>query len=99
MCGIAGIVYQNDSLRTSAAAVRRMIALQRHRGPDGEGFYDTTGASLGHCRLAIVDLSETGHQPMCDTDGRYWITYNRLRNLGTQILGVQLHPVERGNFY
>jgi asparagine synthase (glutamine-hydrolysing) len=58
------------------SAVRRMIALQRHRGPDGEGFYDATGASIGHCRLAIIDLTDTGHQPMSDADGRYWITFN-----------------------
>jgi asparagine synthase (glutamine-hydrolysing) len=53
-----------------------MIALQRHRGPDGEGFYDSAGVSLGHCRLAIIDRSDTGRQPMQDPDGRYWITYN-----------------------
>ena len=58
------------------AAVRRMIAVQRHRGPDGEGFYDTAGVSLGHCRLAIIDLSDAGRQPMSDPEGRYWITFN-----------------------
>jgi asparagine synthase (glutamine-hydrolysing) len=57
-------------------AVVRMIALQRHRGPDGEGFYESSGVALGHCRLAIIDCSETGHQPMSDNEGRYWITYN-----------------------
>lgn len=76
MCGIAGIVYNGSLQEAPAAAVRRMIALQRHRGPDGEGFYNSTGASLGHCRLAIIDLSESGHQPMSDAEGRYWITYN-----------------------
>ena len=80
------------------AAVRRMIALQRHRGPDGEGFYNSIGASLGHCRLAIIDLSSSGHQPMSDAEGRYWITYNgeiynylelaeELRGLGHQFRG------------
>src|SRR5262245_48997331 len=76
MCGIAGLVYKSGPLEIAASAVRRMIAIQRHRGPDGEGFYDTVGASLGHCRLAIIDLSETGSQPMSDTEGRYWITFN-----------------------
>ncbi|UVT19561.1 MAG: asparagine synthase (glutamine-hydrolyzing) [Nitrospira sp.] len=57
-------------------AVRRMIQVQRHRGPDGEGFYDGKGVSLGHCRLSIIDLTESGHQPMTDQKSRYWITYN-----------------------
>ncbi|PYV61653.1 MAG: asparagine synthase (glutamine-hydrolyzing), partial [Acidobacteria bacterium] len=76
MCSIAGIVYEDGSQEAAMAAVRRMIALQRHRGPDGVGFYDTVGASLGHCRLAIIDLSDAGHQPMADLEGRYWITFN-----------------------
>jgi asparagine synthase (glutamine-hydrolysing) len=53
-----------------------MIAVQRHRGPDGEGFYDAPGVSLGHCRLAIIDCTDAGHQPMSDSKGTYWITYN-----------------------
>ena len=76
MCGIAGFVYETFPYDAARAVVRRMIALQRHRGPDGDGFYDTAGASLGHCRLAIIDLSSTGHQPMSASDGRYWITFN-----------------------
>src|SRR6266849_1575228 len=76
MCGIAGIVGEHGSAQDAKLAIRRMIALQRHRGPDGEGYYDGIGASLAHCRLAILDLTEAGHQPMCDWDGRYWITFN-----------------------
>jgi asparagine synthase (glutamine-hydrolysing) len=76
MCGIAGLVYDQGAPDDAAAAVRRMIALQRHRGPDGAGFYDGTGVSLGHCRLAIIDLSDMGRQPMADPTGRYWITFN-----------------------
>jgi asparagine synthase (glutamine-hydrolysing) len=76
MCGIAGLVYEGGKDQAAASAVRRMIALQRHRGPDGEGFYDTPGASLGHCRLAIIDLTDTGRQPMSDAEGRFWITFN-----------------------
>src|SRR5262245_42250431 len=76
MCGIAGLVYQRGAQPNALAIVRRMIALQRHRGPDGEGFYDTPGAALGHCRLAIIDLSDAGHQPMRDPSGRYCLTYN-----------------------
>jgi len=76
MCGIAGLVYNDGSQAAAQAAVRRMIKSQRHRGPDGEGFYDTVGASLGHCRLAIIELSDAGHQPMADPEGRFWITFN-----------------------
>ncbi|HEX8616501.1 MAG TPA: asparagine synthetase B, partial [Thermoanaerobaculia bacterium] len=53
-----------------------MIALERHRGPDGEGYYDGDGVSLGHARLAIIDLSDAGHQPMPDSERRYWLTFN-----------------------
>jgi len=76
MCGIAGIVGGRGPGEDAKIAIRRMIALQRHRGPDGEGYYDGIGASLGHCRLAILDLSEAGHQPMSDASSRYWITFN-----------------------
>ncbi|MEO6110255.1 MAG: asparagine synthase (glutamine-hydrolyzing) [Nitrospiraceae bacterium] len=97
MCGIAGIAYASSAKLEMAAAVRRMIALQRHRGPDGEGFYDSKGVSLGHCRLAIIDLTETGHQPMADQEGRYWITFNgeiyNYLELGEELreLGFQFH--------
>lgn len=98
MCGIAGFVYEGVRREAAMSVVRRMVALQRHRGPDGEGFYDTTGASLGHCRLAIIDLTDAGHQPMSDSDGRYWITFNgeiynylelaeELRSFGYQFRG------------
>jgi asparagine synthase (glutamine-hydrolysing) len=76
MCGIAGIAYAEGPRAWAMQTVRDMIARQRHRGPDGEGFYDTTGASLGHCRLAIIDLHETGRQPMSDGTGKLWITFN-----------------------
>lgn len=76
MCGIAGYLYDVEASAAARTTVRRMIALQRHRGPDGEGFYDAKGISLGHCRLSVIDLTETGHQPMSDEEGRYWITFN-----------------------
>jgi asparagine synthase (glutamine-hydrolysing) len=97
MCGIAGIIYEDTSEEAVPLDVRRMIALQRHRGPDGEGFYDTTGASLGHCRLAIIDVTDAGHQPMCDLERRYWITFNgeiyNYRELAVELrsLGHRFH--------
>ena len=47
-----------------------------HRGPDGEGFYTDGCLGLGHRRLAIIDLSGAGHQPMMSQDGRYILSYN-----------------------
>lgn len=76
MCGIAGIVYDNLDSHYAINAVRSMIALQQHRGPDGQGFYDASGVSFGHARLAIIDLSDAGAQPMPDPSRRFWITFN-----------------------
>ena len=74
MCGIAGIFGQGWDRRQLDA----MVAVQRHRGPDASGIYiDPCGAGgLGHNRLSIIDLSESGRQPMSDASGRYWIAYN-----------------------
>ncbi len=76
MCGIAGFIYQGVAPAEARTIVRRMVSLQRHRGPDGEGFFDSHGVTLGHCRLAIIDLTDAGHQPMSDHERRYWITFN-----------------------
>ncbi len=77
MCGIAGVVGRADE-----QLIGRMTRTIAHRGPDGEGIRVFAGAddgppaSLGHRRLAIIDTSERGAQPMSYADGRYWITYN-----------------------
>jgi asparagine synthase (glutamine-hydrolysing) len=47
-----------------------------HRGPDDEGFYTDTDIALGFQRLAIIDLSPGGHQPMRSNDGRFWMVFN-----------------------
>jgi asparagine synthase (glutamine-hydrolysing) len=76
MCGICGI-YQLDGARPAAGhPVRAMAHALRHRGPDGDGFHFDGGMALGHRRLSIIDLSESGRQPMTDENGRYWITFN-----------------------
>jgi asparagine synthase (glutamine-hydrolysing) len=75
MCGIAGILHF-DGEPASPVLLRRMAEAMRHRGPDGEGLYIDGCLGFAHRRLAIIDLSPAGHQPMSTRDGRYTITYN-----------------------
>lgn len=70
MCGINGFNFQNDEL------ARRMNAATRHRGPDATGVASFSGCTLGHDRLAIIDLSPGGAQPMRSRDGRFTIAFN-----------------------
>ena len=76
MCGIAGIVGEGAAQQRDAVA--RMVAAQRHRGPDGEGLYLAPSGRcvLGHRRLAILDLSDAAAQPMLSPDGRFALVYN-----------------------
>ncbi|MFO1295711.1 MAG: asparagine synthase (glutamine-hydrolyzing) [Rubrivivax sp.] len=71
MCGVFGYLGNLDR-----DLAHRCLATLEHRGPDGWGLWQRDGATLGHRRLAILDLSEQGKQPMSDEQGRYWITYN-----------------------
>jgi asparagine synthase (glutamine-hydrolysing) len=75
MCGITGIVHL-DRAPASAIALQAMTDAIIHRGPDGEGHWVSGPVGLGHRRLAIIDLSPAGHQPMATSDGRYVLTYN-----------------------
>ena len=75
MCGIAGFVHL-DGRAADAAALTRMTASVAHRGPDGEGSFLDGPAAIGHRRLAIIDLSPAGEQPMHSKDGRFVLTYN-----------------------
>ena len=80
MCGITG--FWNPQRDNNAAVlqntVQRMASTISHRGPDdsGEWVDAESGVALGFRRLAIVDLSPTGHQPMHSADGRYVIIFN-----------------------
>ena len=76
MCGISGLVNCGDK-----ETLARMTAIQAHRGPDDGGLWDRhfpdgSYVGLGSRRLAILDLSASGHMPMCNEDGSVWITYN-----------------------
>ena len=75
MCGICGVV-NFDGSTVDPRMLRRMTDAIAHRGPDGEGWYRDRGVGLGHRRLAILDLSPAGHQPMITPDGRFALTYN-----------------------
>ena len=78
MCGIAGIISPDPATRIDAA----LLAIE-HRGRDDEGVFiserfgpNQLKICLGHRRLAIIDTSPAGHQPMTTSDGRYSITLN-----------------------
>jgi len=76
MCGINGKLYCDSMRPVDEALIRRMNGILHHRGPDDEGVWIGGSIGLGHCRLAIIDLSPTGHQPMSNEDGTVWLTYN-----------------------
>ena len=71
MCGIAGYVG-----RLEPACLGRMNLAQGHRGPDGSGEWHDADAGLAHVRLAILDLSPAGAQPMADTAGKVIVSFN-----------------------
>jgi asparagine synthase (glutamine-hydrolysing) len=77
MCGIAGIVGLPEGHDPLIARMQRMLPLLAHRGPDDSGLVSPSdGVALGHTRLAILDLSSLGHQPMTFQDDRYSIVFN-----------------------
>jgi len=75
MCGIAGLLH-TDAEAVSPVNLRRMTDAIAHRGPDGEGHWVEGNVGLGHRRLAIIDLSPAGHQPMVSADHRFVLSYN-----------------------
>src|SRR5439155_3132213 len=86
MCGIAGLLLpgssgETDRVATGGQSVTGMLECLRHRGPDGCGLDVAAEASsplvvLGHTRLAIIDPSPAGRQPMASADGSTLITFN-----------------------
>ncbi|CAN1209710.1 Asparagine synthetase [glutamine-hydrolyzing] 1 [Tumidithrix helvetica PCC 7403] len=75
MCGIAGVIHF-DGEPVSPVILKKMTDAIAHRGPDGEGQFIEGSVGLGHRRLAIIDLSPAGHQPMSTADGRFLISFN-----------------------
>lgn len=77
MCGFAGFL-DRGGFADGEAVLRRMADTIVHRGPDSDGYWvdGEVGIALAHRRLAIIDLSPAGHQPMASHDGRYVLSYN-----------------------
>jgi asparagine synthase (glutamine-hydrolysing) len=79
MCGIVGILSFKDSdYQISANLLASMRDTMGHRGPDGKGIWVSKDKKIGlaHRRLSIIDLSSAAHQPMCNEDGKLWISFN-----------------------
>lgn len=78
MCGFAGFLDIRSTTADRAQVVRAMADTLIHRGPDDDGHWvdDSVGIALGFRRLAILDLSPQGHQPMTSHDGRWIVVFN-----------------------
>jgi len=76
MCGIAGCLALGGAAVPDQDWVGAAAARIGHRGPDDQGCYADADIALGYRRLAIIDLSAGGHQPMRSASGRYWMVFN-----------------------
>jgi asparagine synthase (glutamine-hydrolysing) len=75
MCGIAGIIGGDGSIRVNSVQVREMCAAIVHRGPDDEGIYVEGAVGLGMRRLSIIDVAG-GQQPIHNEDRTVWVVFN-----------------------
>src|SRR5215475_3311922 len=76
MCGIAGCLVLAAAEEPESGSVRLAAERMAHRGPDDEGFHTDADIALGFKRLAIIDPSPGGHQPMRSINGRYYMVFN-----------------------
>lgn len=103
MCGLAGFMVPGSLDRDAARSITAMTRAVEHRGPDDSGQWldDNAGIALGHRRLAIVDLSPAGHQPMRSVSGRYVLVYNgeiyNHRDLRARLEAEMRAPAWRGH--
>ena len=88
MCGIAGVLSRNGE-PVAAELIERMTEVIAHRGPDDQGIHIDGSVALGNRRLAIIDLSPAGHQPMATEAGDLVLTFNgeiyNFRELRTEL--------------
>ncbi len=76
MCGLFGSTLSHAPTPDELAHLRRARDSLKHRGPDFQGDFHNTDIYIGHTRLAIVDTSTDGNQPMCSSDGRLVLAAN-----------------------
>jgi asparagine synthase (glutamine-hydrolysing) len=92
MCGIAGVLFADRSRPVQPAVVEAMAASMTHRGPDDAGCYCDQNLGLGFRRLAIIDLTPMGHQPMSNPEGSVWVVFNgEIYNFQELRAGLQSH--------
>ena len=91
MCGVTGVLDLTGA-PVQRVVLRAMADAIAHRGPDGEGYFCEGPIGIGHRRLAVIDPSPAGHQPMVTSDGRYVLAYNgeiyNFAELRTQLEGL-----------
>ena len=76
MCGIAGKLSFEQGRGVDPGLIQRMCEVLAHRGPDDAAIWCDGPIGLGHRRLSVIDLTDAGRQPMCNTDGSLWIVLN-----------------------
>src|SRR5215813_6330022 len=77
MCGLTGFLLREPiESKLAERRLEAMTATLYHRGPDDRGIWSDGRAGLGFTRLAIIDLSAAGHQPMSSSDGQVWLAFN-----------------------
>ncbi len=78
MCGIGGLLHPTNATATLQPLLPHLQAALQHRGPDDTGTFISGDGQAGfvHARLAVIDLSAAGHQPMFALDGRYTLIFN-----------------------
>jgi asparagine synthase (glutamine-hydrolysing) len=103
MCGIAGFLTPSGLAQGAGRTVAAMTDAIAHRGPDDSGQWldEAAGVALGHRRLAVIDLSAAGHQPMASASGRYVLSYNgeiyNFRDLRAELDTAGASPAWRGH--
>src|SRR5438270_10695978 len=75
MCGITGFVNL-DGTPADLRLLERMRDVMAYRGPDDAGLHVDGNAALAARRLAVIDLTDAGHQPMSNEDGTVWVAFN-----------------------
>lgn len=95
MCGILG--WRSAEEKPDKALLKKMAAAIEHRGPDSDGFFVSEGIGLGFRRLAIIDLSRKGNQPMSSASGRSTIVFNgEIYNFQELREGLGQYPFRSG---